>query len=77
MKSDININKNIAKGSFEEIIIEDDFFVLTYQNESGVVETLEREIDSSFVQFHYCLKGASKFIFNEGRHTDLCPIISS
>ncbi|MCB0446978.1 MAG: helix-turn-helix transcriptional regulator, partial [Gelidibacter sp.] len=26
------------------------------------------EIDSSFIQFHFCLKGSSKFIFNEGRY---------
>ena len=60
--------KNVAKGSFEETKIDDDFFVLTYQNENNVVETVEREIDSSFIQFHFCLKGLSKFIFNEGRY---------
>ncbi|TYA52293.1 helix-turn-helix transcriptional regulator [Formosa maritima] len=68
MNSSFNIEKNIAKGTFEEIEIDKDFFVLTYQNESGDFESLEREIDSSFIQFHYCLKGSSKFIFNEGRY---------
>src|SRR5690606_40375553 len=60
--------KNIARGSFEELEIEKDFYVLTYRNESGVFEALEREIDSSFIQFHYCVKGSSKFVFNEGRY---------
>src|SRR5690554_388052 len=68
MNSSFITEKNIAKGAFEEVEIDKDFFVLTYQNESGVFETLEREIDSSFIQFHYCVKGSGKFIFNEGRY---------
>lgn len=60
--------KNIAKGSFEETKIDEGFLVLTYQNESNIVEVVERDIDSSFIQFHFCLKGSSKFIFNEGRY---------
>ncbi len=60
--------KNVAKGSFEETQIEGGFFILTYQNDSNSVEVIEREIDSSFIQFHFCLKGLSKFIFNEGRY---------
>ncbi|GAA3777701.1 helix-turn-helix transcriptional regulator [Corallibacter vietnamensis] len=68
MNSDFNALKNNAKGSFNEVAIENDFFVLTYQNNNSVVESLEREIDSSFIQFHFCLKGTCKFIFNEGRY---------
>lgn len=60
--------KNVAKGSFEETKIDDGFFVLTYQNEQSALEIVEREIDSSFIQFHFCSKGLSKFIFNEGRY---------
>lgn len=68
MNPSFNVEKNIAKGTFNEVEIDKDFFVLTYQNESGVLETLEREMDSSFIQFHYCVKGSSKFVFNEGRY---------
>lgn len=68
MNSSLSIEKNIAKGTFGEVEIDKDFFILTYQNENSVVEALEREIDSSFIQFHYCVKGSSKFIFNEGRY---------
>jgi AraC-like DNA-binding protein len=68
MNPSFNVEENIAKGAFEEVEIDKDFFVLTYQNESGVFETLEREIDSSFIQFHYCVKGSSKFIFNQGTY---------
>jgi AraC-like DNA-binding protein len=61
--------KNVARGSFIETEVDDGFFVLTYQNENSVTETLERDIDNSFIQFHFCLKGSSQFIFNEGRYT--------
>ena len=60
--------KNVAKGSYEETRIDEGFLVLTYQNENNISEVIEREIDSSFIQFHFCSKGSSKFIFNEGRY---------
>lgn len=60
--------ENVAKGSFMETQIDEGFFVLTYQNESNTLELLEREIDSNFIQFHFCVKGSSKFSFNEGRY---------
>lgn len=60
--------ENVAKGSFNETLIEAGFYVLTYQNDNARVEIVQREFDSSFIQFHFCLKGSSKFIFNEGRY---------
>nr|WP_253255962.1 AraC family transcriptional regulator [Formosa algae] len=43
--------------------------MLTYQNEGLEVETVEKSIDSSFIQFHFCLKGSSAFKFNKGSYT--------
>ncbi|MCD2258152.1 helix-turn-helix transcriptional regulator [Psychroserpens luteolus] len=60
--------KNVARGSFDETKLDDGFFVLTYQNEASHIQTLEREIDSSFIQFHFCIKGSSEFIFNNGNY---------
>ncbi|MDG5490664.1 helix-turn-helix transcriptional regulator [Psychroserpens sp. SPM9] len=60
--------KNIARSSFDETKLDEGFFVLTYQNESHAVQTLEREIDSRFIQFHFCIKGSSEFIFNKGNY---------
>ncbi len=60
--------KNVAKGSFVETKIDEGFLILTYQNDTNSIEIVEKEIDSSFIQFHFCLKGFSKFIFNEGRY---------
>ncbi len=60
--------ENTAKGSFEEILIDDGFFVLKIQNDDAHMQRVTREIDSSFIQFHFCLKGSAKFIFNEGNY---------
>ena len=61
-------SKNIAKGSFSELLLENGFFILKIQNENKEVERVYREIDRSHIQFHFCLKGGVKFIFNEGRY---------
>ncbi len=60
--------KNVAKGSFQEVFIEDGFFVLKIQNDSTQIQKVLRDIDSSFIQFHFCLKGNAKFIFNDGHY---------
>ncbi|WP_420603355.1 helix-turn-helix transcriptional regulator [Flagellimonas sp.] len=60
--------KNVAKGSYEEILIEDGFYVLKIQNDSEESAIVEREIDSSFIQFHFCLKGRGQFQFNQGNY---------
>jgi len=60
--------KNVAEGSFQEVLIEHGFYVLKIQNDTPHTQRVVREIDSSFIQFHFCLKGNAKFIFNEGRY---------
>ena len=60
--------ENIAQGSFEEVLIEDGFYVLKIQNDGIHNQKVTREIDSSYIQFHFCLKGSAKFVFNEGRY---------
>lgn len=60
--------KNVATGSFEEILIEDGFYVLKIQNDSEKPQQIIREINRRYIQFHFCLKGGGKFIFNEGNY---------
>lgn len=60
--------KNIAEGSYEEISIEPGFFVLKIQNEKAHKQLVTRKIDSSYIQFHFCLKGNAKFVFNQGNY---------
>lgn len=61
--------KNVGESTFEEIILEDGFYVLHFQNESNEVQVFEREINSTFIQIHFCLKGNSKFLFNNGSYS--------
>ena len=55
--------------SFNETVIDDQFFILDYKNESHEIISLERHIDNTFIQFHFCMKGNSKFVFNNGNYT--------
>ena len=61
-------NKSVAKGSFDEVLVDDGFYVLKIQNDSPEIQKITREVDSSFIQFHFCLKGHAKFIFNDGKY---------
>ena len=62
------MDKNIAKGSYEQIFLQDNSYVLKIQNDSNEIIHVERAIDSSFIQFHFCLKGGGKFLFNQGNY---------
>jgi len=67
--SNVGSLKSVAKGTFLETVIESGFFVLTFQNDSQVFILLEKAIDSSFIQFHFCLKGNAQFCFNNNSYT--------
>ncbi len=60
--------ENIAGGFVDETKIEHGFFILKFQNDSDEPQLITREINSSFIQFHFCLKGSSKFLFNNGNY---------
>jgi AraC-like DNA-binding protein len=60
--------KNVAQSFYEEITIEDGFFILKFNNDSNVNQSFTREVGVNFVQFHFCIKGASSFSFNEGNY---------
>lgn len=60
--------KNNAISSFNEVLIEDGFYVLKIQNDTSDKQKVTRKIDSTYIQFHFCLKGDGKFLFNEGRY---------
>lgn len=67
IKSEIS-RKSIAKSSFEEALVDDGVLVLTHKNDTGDVQFLVKEIDCAFIQFHFCVKGASLFVFNGGAY---------
>ncbi|WP_282030286.1 helix-turn-helix transcriptional regulator [Winogradskyella eximia] len=69
MKLEKSALKSNAEGTFDEISIEDGFILLTSKNDGDIPKVVEREIDSSYIQFHFCIKGSAAFMFNEGNYT--------
>lgn len=64
--------KNIAIGSFEQIYVEEQMYVLKIQNDSNEDSAIAHEIDRSYIQFHFSLKGNAQFFFNQGAyHLDI------
>ncbi len=61
--------ENNAQGSFDEVLIEDGFYVLKFQNEEETTVAYKRDINKRFIQFHFCLKGKGLFVFNQGNYT--------
>lgn len=61
-------NKNNAISISEEIKIEEGFYILKFQNDTQDAQTTSREIDNSFIQFHFNVKGFSKFLFNNSAY---------
>ena len=63
------MKKSVAQGSFDETILEEGFFVLSCRNDSEGIGIFEKDINNSYIQFHFILKGAADFIFNNGNYT--------
>lgn len=60
--------KSNAKRTMQEIGIEEGFLVLKTQNESNDIQHISKLIDSSYIQFHFCLKGRAIFHYNQGNY---------
>lgn len=60
--------KNVAEGIYDETVIEEGFFILKFQNETRSNKLFKRELNAHFIQFHFCVKGAGSFSFNNGNY---------
>ena len=60
--------KNNAVSIAEEMKIEEGFYVLKFQNDTNSTQLMSRDIDNSFIQFHFNVKGNSKFLFNNASY---------
>src|SRR5690606_12001778 len=60
--------ENIAGGFVEETKIEDGFYILKFQNEEAGPVKIARGVSSNYIQFHFNVKGKSKFSFNNGAY---------
>ena len=69
MNQELNVKKSIAKSAFDETKVDEGVLVLVFKNDESIAQSIEKDIDSDYIQFHFCIKGASKFVFNEGRYT--------
>ena len=63
-----NTIENNAISLYSEVMIEPGFIVLKFNNETDEVQQVLREVDSSFIQFHFCAKGNAEFNFNSGAY---------
>ncbi len=61
--------KSVAKSTFNETAVDDGFLILMFRNDESVAQNVAKDIDSSFIQFHFCIKGGTKFVFNQGRYS--------
>jgi len=61
--------KSNAQGSYDEVLIEDGFYVLKFQNDEDKVVEYSRDISKRFIQFHFCLKGSGTYNFNQGNYS--------
>ena len=60
--------KNNDESNVSRMTIEEGFYVLRFQNDTDEVTREVREINSSFIQFHFCMKGQGDFLFNTGNY---------
>lgn len=61
--------KNIASGTPVEFQFEEGFVMLINRNDGDVIAEYTRDVNSRFIQFHFCLKGESGFLFNNGNYS--------
>jgi len=61
--------KNIAIGSAQDYIVDEGIIVLKLSNNQDDDIQYNYTIDKNHIQFHFCTKGKSKFIFNQGRYS--------
>jgi AraC-like DNA-binding protein len=61
--------KNIAVGTIQDFQIDEGIIFLKIINDEDYMTNFEYEIDKNYIQFHFCLKGSSKFNFNKGNYS--------
>ena len=60
--------KNIAIGSIQNHQVDDGIVFLKLSNDISTELIFKHNIDKKHIQFHFCVKGFSKFQFNDGRY---------
>ena len=60
--------KNIAKGTTESYNVDEGIILLKQSNDTDVESNYNYSSGKDYIQFHVCLKGFSKFLFNKGSY---------
>ena len=60
--------KSIAKGSTETFTVDQGVVLLKQTNDNDFQSNFNFNIGKDYIQFHFCLKGNSKFLFNQGSY---------
>jgi len=60
--------KSIAKGSTESFTVDNGIILLKQTNDNEFASNFNFNISKDYIQFHFCLKGTSKFLFNQGSY---------
>ena len=61
--------KNIAIGAVKDFLVDEGIIFLKLSNNNDLESLFDYNIDKSHIQFHFCLKGDSKFQFNNGSYS--------
>ena len=61
--------KNIAIGAVQDFLVDEGIIFLKLSNNNDLESLFDYNIDKSHIQFHFCLKGDSKFQFNNGSYS--------
>ena len=52
----------------EDIVLGDHFFCILVNNQEESTLSIKREIEASYIQFHFLLQGKADFLFNNGTY---------
>ena len=60
--------ESIDTGSASEIVVDKEIFITIHQNNTDNLQKFNKEVSKDFIQFHFCLKGSSELVYNEGAY---------
>lgn len=62
------MKKNIAKKEYQEILIEEGFFILKHYNQTENIHEIIKEVKRNYIQLHFCIKNSVKLFFNNSTY---------
>ncbi len=62
------MEENVAQSIYDEISLDSDIIILKFINDTAGTKVFKREVKSSYLQFHFCVKGGASFSFNNGNY---------